>query len=128
MPSLQGLTAYEIDRILDMAMSNNGTLDADDKEMILKQKKGMVKKSGLLELIDTPENIESIGGLDDLKNYLEEDIELLNYANRFKRLQVLKALNMPVSSKEELLSVLATEKFFIVIFSEFVIKNGFAMP
>ena len=47
------------------------------------------------------------------ENYLEEDIELLNYANRFKRLQVLKALNMPVSSKEELVKVLATEKFFI---------------
>lgn len=71
MPSLQGLTAYEIDRILDMAMSNNGTLSAEDKEMILRQKKGMVKKSGLLELIDAPEGLESIGGLDDLKNYLE---------------------------------------------------------
>lgn len=78
MPSLQGLTAYEIDRILDMAMSNNGTLDADDKEMILKQKKGMVKKSGLLELIDTPENIESIGGLDDLKNYLQSKSKIFH--------------------------------------------------
>ncbi len=71
MPSLQGLTAYEIDRILDMAMSNNGSLSADDKEMILRQKKGMVKKSGLVELIDAPENLDSIGGLDDLKKYLE---------------------------------------------------------
>lgn len=71
MPSLQGLTAYEIDRILDMAMSNNGSLSAEDKEMILRQKKGMVKKSGLVELIDTPERLDSIGGLDDLKRYLE---------------------------------------------------------
>ena len=47
------------------------------------------------------------------ESYLEEDIELLNYANYFKRLQVLKSLNMPVSSKEELLSILTTEKFFI---------------
>ena len=47
------------------------------------------------------------------ESYLEEDIELLNYANRFKRLQVLKSLNMPVSSKEELLDILTTEKFFI---------------
>lgn len=70
MPSLQGLTAYEIDRILDMAMSNNGSLNAKDKEMILKQKKIMVKKSGLVELIDTPEDINSIGGLDYLKGYL----------------------------------------------------------
>ena len=52
MPSLKGLTAYEIDRILDMAMSNNGTLTASDAEMILKQKKMMVRKSGLVELVD----------------------------------------------------------------------------
>ena len=71
MPSLKGLTSYEIDRILDMAMSNNGSLSAEDKEMILRQKKGMVKKSGLVELIDTPERLDSIGGLDDLKQYLE---------------------------------------------------------
>ena len=71
MPSLQGLTAFEIDRILDMAMSNNGSLSAEDKEMILRQKKSMVKKSGLLELIDAPESLDSIGGLDDLKAYLK---------------------------------------------------------
>ena len=78
MPSLKGLTAYEIDRILDMAMSNNGSLSAEDKEMILRQKKGMVKKSGLVELIDTPERLESIGGLDDLKTYLEEKANIFH--------------------------------------------------
>ena len=78
MPSLQGLTAYEIDRILDMAMSNNGSLSAEDKEMILRQKKGMVKKSGLVELIDTPESLDSIGGLDDLKNYLKEKANIFH--------------------------------------------------
>ncbi len=70
MPSLKGLTAYEIDRMLDMAMSSNGSLSAEDTEMILRQKKQMVKKSGLLELIDTPENLDSIGGMDALKTYL----------------------------------------------------------
>ena len=72
MPSLKGLTAYEIDRILDMAMSNNGTLTASDKDMILKQKKMMVRKSGLLELVDSNVAIEHIGGLDDLKEYLKK--------------------------------------------------------
>lgn len=49
MPSLKGMTAFEIDRMLDMAMSSNGSLSAEDTEMILRQKKQMVKKSGLLE-------------------------------------------------------------------------------
>ena len=44
MQSLKGMTAFELDRMLDMAMSSNGSLSADDKEMILRQKKLMVKK------------------------------------------------------------------------------------
>lgn len=39
MPSLKGMTAFEIDRMLDMAMSSNGSLSAEDTEMILRQKK-----------------------------------------------------------------------------------------
>ncbi len=71
MPSLKGLTLFEIDRMLDMAMSSGGTLTKDDKEMILRHKKQMVKKSGVLELVDSPEDINSIGGLETLKKYLE---------------------------------------------------------
>ena len=38
LPSLKGLTAFEIDRTLDMAMSSNGILRANDQELILRQK------------------------------------------------------------------------------------------
>lgn len=72
MPSLKGMTAFEIDRMLDMAMSSNGSLSAEDREMILVQKKQMVRKSGVLELIDTPESIDSIGGVEILKEYLKK--------------------------------------------------------
>lgn len=71
MPSLKGMTCFEIDRMLDMAMSSNGSLSAEDREMILQHKKQMVKKSGLLELIDSKEKIENIGGLDALKEYMK---------------------------------------------------------
>ena len=70
MPSLKGLSAFEIDRTLDMAMSSNGTLRAEDKDMILRQKKQMVRQSGTLELIDTNEKLDDIGGMDMLKGYL----------------------------------------------------------
>lgn len=72
MPSLRGMSAFEIDRMLDMAMSSNGSLSADDREMILVQKKQMVKKSGVLELIDVSEDIDSIGGVEILKEYLKK--------------------------------------------------------
>lgn len=77
MPSLKGMTAFEIDRMLDMAMSSNGSLSAEDTEMILKQKKQMVKKSGLLELIDTPEKLSDIGGMNALKDYLERKAKII---------------------------------------------------
>jgi len=69
--SLKGMSHFEVDRALDMAMSNNGTLSADDTTLILQQKKQMVKKSGLVELIDAKEKLDDIGGLDALKEYLE---------------------------------------------------------
>lgn len=76
--SLKGLTAFEIDRTLDMAMSENGNLRASDTKMILAQKKQMVKKSGLLEFIETSDKIDSIGGLDYLKNYLVKKARVMN--------------------------------------------------
>lgn len=78
MPSLKGMTSFEIDRMLDMAMSSNGSLSAEDTEMILQQKKAMVKKSGLLELIDTPEKMDGIGGMDVLKGYLKRKSRVIS--------------------------------------------------
>ncbi|WP_031531673.1 MULTISPECIES: AAA family ATPase [unclassified Bacteroides] len=77
MPSLKGMTLFEIDRMLDMAMSSGGTLTDEDKEMILRHKKQMVKKSGILELVDSPEKISSIGGLENLKKYLEKKSKII---------------------------------------------------
>ncbi len=78
LPSLRGMTLFEIDRMLDVAMSSNGTLSADDSGMILKQKKAMVKKAGLLELVDSPETIDSIGGLENLKEYLLNKAKIIS--------------------------------------------------
>ena len=77
MPSLKGLSAFEIDRTLDMAMSSNGTLRAEDKTMILQQKKQMVKQSGILELINANEKLEDIGGMEVLKKYLKAKAKVM---------------------------------------------------
>ena len=71
MPSLKGLTAFDIDRMLDMAMSSNGTLSAEDRNMLLQQKKVMVKNSGVIELVDAEEKIDNIGGMEALKYFLK---------------------------------------------------------
>lgn len=37
----------------------------------------MVKKSGLLELVDTPESLDGIGGMDALKDYLQHKSKVM---------------------------------------------------
>lgn len=76
LPDLKGLTSFEIDRTLDVAMSCNGTLSAEDKDMIIQQKKLMVRKSGVLDLIETKEKIDNIGGIEALKKYLKAKAEI----------------------------------------------------
>lgn len=44
---------------------------------------------------------------------LVEDLSILNYQNNFKRLHLLKILNIPVESIEELKQVLSSEKFIV---------------
>ena len=47
------------------------------------------------------------------ESILEDCIELLNYSDRIERLKVLKILNIPVGTKEELIAVLTTDKFYV---------------
>lgn len=70
--NLKGMSRFDIDRVLDMAMSSNGSLSKEDAAMILEQKEAMVRKSGVVELIKTSESLESIGGLQALKEYLRK--------------------------------------------------------
>lgn len=86
--SLKGMTAFEVDRVLDMAMSKDGSLSAQDKSMILEQKKQMVKNSGLLELINVKENINSIGGLNILKKYLGNKAKIIKNLVKAKEAHV----------------------------------------
>lgn len=85
--NLKGMSRYDIDRMLDMAMSSNGSLGMEDNEMILSQKKRMVKNSGLLELVDVPypknkddDALKEIGGLWNLKDYLKDKSAIINDA------------------------------------------------
>ncbi len=88
MPSLRGLSLFEIDRVLDMAMSVNGGLSKEDKEMILSQKKAQVKKSGLIDLVETKEKLDDIGGLDKLKEYLKEKSMVMAHLPEAERLKI----------------------------------------
>lgn len=68
--ALQGLTTFEIRQILNSAYIANGQLNESDIQFVIENKKQLIKKSGLLELLEVKEQASDIGGLEVLKEWL----------------------------------------------------------
>ena len=68
--SFKGLNEFQIKQILNLAYQDGGCIDKDDKLLILKEKEQFIKKSGMLEIVNFTENIDDIGGLENLKDWL----------------------------------------------------------
>lgn len=68
--SLKGLNEFQIKQILNLAYQDGGCIDQNDKQLILKEKEQLIKKSGMLEVINFTETIDDIGGLENLKDWL----------------------------------------------------------
>jgi len=67
-----GLTMAEIDNALSRAVVEDRRLDRSDVGQIFQQKRQIIRKSGILEYIDTRElTLDQVGGLDILKGWLE---------------------------------------------------------
>lgn len=64
-----GLTAYETDTVLAKSLVKHG--DYIVREMS-DEKKQIIKKSGILEIYDPDVALEELGGMEDLKGYLEQ--------------------------------------------------------
>lgn len=68
-----GLSEFEIRQILALAAEDN-VLDADDLPLIHGEKRQLIRKSGLLELIDS--GTAGVGGLDALRKFVGENREI----------------------------------------------------
>lgn len=68
--SLKGLNEFQIKQILNLAYQDGGCIDENDKYLILQEKEQFIKKSGMLEIVNFKENIDDIGGLENLKDWL----------------------------------------------------------
>ncbi len=66
-----GLTKLEIDNSFARALVSNRRIDASDLNGILSEKKQIIRKTGILEYIDSQLNLNDVGGLQTLKNWLE---------------------------------------------------------
>lgn len=76
--SLKGLNQFQITQILNLAYQNGGDLRKEDDQLILKEKEQFIKKSGMLEIIRVKEKKEDIGGLEVLKQWLEQKAKIFS--------------------------------------------------
>lgn len=83
--SLKGLNEFQIKQILNLAYQDGGRIDKDDKTLILQEKEQFIKKSGMLEIINFSENINDIGGLENLKKWLNRKAKI--FANLDKAIK-----------------------------------------
>lgn len=70
--SMKGMTSFDIQNTLSLAFLTNGKLTEDSLKVVIEQKKQSLQKSGILEMIDVPDDLyEKVGGLNNIKRYLE---------------------------------------------------------
>ncbi len=67
-----GLTIQETENAFSRAIVKNKGLNKEAISVILEEKNQVIKKSGILEFINTDTNIEDIGGLENLKSWLNK--------------------------------------------------------
>ena len=65
-----GLTMQEAENAFALAMVQDGMLNKDDIQVILEEKMQVIRKTGLLEYVQSDLGINDIGGLDNLKKWL----------------------------------------------------------
>ena len=80
--AFKGLTEFEIESLLASALSNDGTLSRQDLKLIHEQKRQMIMKSGILEMIPLKERPEDIGGLENLKLWLDRKAKVFQSINK----------------------------------------------
>jgi SpoVK/Ycf46/Vps4 family AAA+-type ATPase len=67
-----GLTFNEAENAFARAIITDNALGPGDVERVLSEKKQIIRKSGILDYFHTEEDIGSVGGLDNLKAWLEK--------------------------------------------------------
>lgn len=67
-----GLTLQEAENAFALSMVNDGKIDQSDLPVILSEKMQVIKKTGILEFINTDIKISDVGGLENLKNWLNK--------------------------------------------------------
>lgn len=67
-----GLTKDEAEKVYRKAYVKSGRLTGEEVEIVLSEKKQLIRRNGILEYVEEDETIEAVGGLDELKKWLKQ--------------------------------------------------------
>ena len=67
-----GLTKDEAEKVYRKAQVKAGKLTESEVEIVLSEKKQLIRRNGILEYIEEDETINSVGGLEELKGWLKQ--------------------------------------------------------
>ena len=65
-----GMTLHEAENAFARAIANDGVLDLADLEVVHEEKRQIIRKSGMVEYVDTDVDLSRVGGLENLKRWL----------------------------------------------------------
>lgn len=78
----QGLTLMEAERAFARAIVRDNVLDGDDIDAVVQEKAQIIRKAGLLEYVPVAENLDSVGGMDVLKDWLRKRVRAFSQEAR----------------------------------------------
>lgn len=70
--AFRGLSQHEIVHLLNRGIQQDGTIGTEDIALVLAEKEQIIKKSGILEMVSVVEELDDIGGLEKLKEWLKQ--------------------------------------------------------
>ena len=78
--NLQGLQLYDVRQILRLALARTGGVLSDKtRQLVLEEKKKVVRKSGIIEVVDTDVSFDDIGGLNNLRAELQRKATIFRH-------------------------------------------------
>jgi len=67
-----GLTKDEAEKVFRKAQVCKGCLTEEEVDIVLSEKKQLIRRNGILEFIEEDETLDAVGGLEELKRWLRQ--------------------------------------------------------